>query len=391
MVCFPLEVAMNTQTETTAEAGTGQAQAMDVMEEAVQGARSYVNEHDIEADNHWRQELLVEFKAVESFVTCCLKRTDPVVKEGRPIMGQVNLRVLTVWKGHFNRLHRWVELLCHEPRRMRHSRSARVELFESCLQALGLHLCDWFGANASAVVRHWDVAEQCFVERSDGQRYGELFQNLVDCIRAEGRRPGFQKKLQGQRRDAARNRTSALAYNNRLFERRSRLVVIRLDLGYKREVAQNISLKQLNRDLNRFLRNRRHNRMFEHLYGFIIKVEEGPLRGLHTHVVLYFLGSEVRKHGYLGERIGRYWEKQITPGRGMYFNCNSRSYKYPGIGVIERYDLAKRANLRERVLGYLFEDDQHVQVRGGRVFRRGVMPALALNKTGRPRASARSS
>lgn len=377
---------MNTQTETTAAAGTGQAQATDVIGEAVPNAQFCVEEHDIEADNHFKEELLVELKAVERFVKCCLKWTDPVVKEGRPIMGQVNLRVLSVWNGHFNRLHRWVELLCQEPRPMRHSRSAHVELFESCLQALGLHLCDWFGANASAVVRHWDVAEQCFVERSDGQRYGELFQNLVDCIRAEGHRPGFQKKLQGQRRDAARNRISALAYNDRLFARRSRLVVIRLDLGYRREVAQNISLKQLNRDLNRFLRNRRHNRMFEHLYGFIIKVEEGPLRGLHTHVVLYFLGSEVRKHGYLGERIGRYWAEHITPGRGMYFNCNRRSYKYPGIGVIERDDLAKRANLRERVLGYLFKDDQHVQVRGGRVFRRGVMPALAEHKQRRPRS-----
>ena len=55
VVCFPLEVAMNTQTETTAEAGTGQAQAMDVMEEAVPNAQSCEKEHDIEADKHWRQ------------------------------------------------------------------------------------------------------------------------------------------------------------------------------------------------------------------------------------------------------------------------------------------------------------------------------------------------
>ena len=345
-----------------------------------QSSAAVLTEHDLSNDSELKQELLDRLDLTKNFVLACLNNPDPVVVWRRPVKAPAYLTVTPVWERHYKAL----EGLLETPK-LRYSRSVWVDLFEHCVQALGLQACHWYGPNPSAIVLQFDPQLECFVERSDGQRYGERFQELVEMIRREGRQPAFRQRVRQQAQDAQRNYDSALAYNERLFECRSRLVVIRLDLGYRREVVQTLTLQQLDRDLDRFLRNQRHNRLFKHLYGYVIKVEEGPLRGLHTHVVLYFLGSEVQKHEHLGDLIGRYWVEQITEGRGSYFNCNRVRYKHMGVGVIEHDDHDKRQHLRQRVLGYLFKDDQHVRIKDRRVFRRGEMPGLSAVPMGRPR------
>ncbi|GAB3183447.1 hypothetical protein GCM10027292_01290 [Hydrogenophaga aquatica] len=265
-----------------------------------------------------------------------------------------------------------------QPIRLKYTRSLWVELFWRSLEALDLVGVDLSMSAPEKRPYRWCAQSEAYVQVNGGPSSGELFNALVERIREVGRQPVFRSRLRRQRNDAQRNLHSALAYNERLFEGRSGLMVIRLDLGYRREEAQQITLQQLHQDLNRFLANQRHNRLFDHLLGFIIKVEEGPLRGLHTHAVLYFLDTETKNHKTLGHLIGRYWEKQITLGRGTFFNCNRENYRYPGIGVIDHDDRAKRANLRDRVLGYLFKDDQHVAIKGKRVFRRGVMPRAII-------------
>ena len=365
---FALEPDMHTLTDTHTDAGHYPSSA------------AVLTEPDVSNDTELKQELLDRLDLTKNFVQACLDNHDPVVVWRRPVKAPAYLTVTPAWERHFKAL----EGLLEVPK-LRYSRSVWVDLFERCVQALGLQDCHWYGPNPSAVVLQFDPLLECFVERSDGQRYGERFQELVEMICREGRQPAFRQRVRQQAQDVQRNHDSALAYNERLFECRSRLVVIRLDLGYRREVAQTLTLEQLARDLDRFVRNQRHNRLFKHLYGYVIKVEEGPIRGLHTHVVLYFLGSEVQKHEHLGDMIGRYWVEQITEGRGSYFNCNRVRYKHMGVGVIEHDDHDKRQHLRERVLGYLFKDDQHVRIKDRRVFRRGEMPVLPATPMGRPR------
>lgn len=365
---FTLEPVMNPLTDTYTDTGHLQSSAL------------VLTEPEVSNDSELKQELLDRLNRIKCFVRTCLNDNDPVVVWRKPVKAPVYLAVTPAWEGHYKALERLLEAP-----KLRYSRSVWVDLFERCVQALGLLGCHWYRPNPSAIVLQFDPQLGCFVERSDGQRYGERFQELVEMIRRDGRQPAFRQRVRQQAQDAQRNYDSALAYNERLFECRSRLVVIRLDLGYRREVAQTLTLQQLDRDLDRLLRNQRHNRLFKHLYGYVIKVEEGPLRGLHTHVVLYFLGSEVQKHEHLGDLIGRYWVEQITEGRGSYFNCNRVRYKHMGVGMIEHDDHDKRQHLRERVLGYLFKDDQHVQIKGCRVFRRGEMPVLPAMLMGRPR------
>lgn len=332
----------------------------------------------IEGDREMRKALVAELRKVEAFVQWCWDTQEPAVVWALDRGGRTVARMSRTARGYYLRLG---DLM--QPIRLKYTRSLWVGLFWRSLEALDLLGVDLSMSAPEKRPYRWCAQSEAYVQVNGGPSSGELFNALVERIREAGRQPVFRNRLRRQRNDAQRNLHSALAYNERLFEGRSGLVVIRLDLGYRREVAQEITPEQLQRDLNRFLGNQRHNRLFTHLLGFIIKVEEGPLRGLHTHVVLYFQDSETRNHEKLGSLIGRYWVDQITQGRGTFFNCNREKYRYPGIGVIDHDDQAKRHNLRERVLGYLFKDDQHVAIKGKRVFRRGLMPVTVEQKLGR--------
>jgi len=327
----------------------------------------------IEGDREMRRELVAELRKIEKFVQWCMDTHEPAVVWDLDRSGRTVARMSFAARGYYLSLGDWMQ-----PIRLKYTRSLCVDLFWRSLEALDLLGVDLSMSRPEKRPYRWCVQSEAYVRLNGGPSSGALFNALVERIREAGRQPKFRNKLRRQRNDARRNHSSALAYNERLLEGRSRLVVIRLDLGYRREVAQVTTPEQLQRDLNRFLGNQRHNRLFTHLLGFIFKVEEGPLRGLHTHVVLYFQDSEIRNHENLGNLIGRYWADQITQGRGTYFNCNRENYLYPGIGVISNDDRAKRASLRDRVLGYLFKDDQHVAIKGKRVFRRGVMPRAII-------------
>ena len=332
----------------------------------------------IEGDREMRKELVAELRKIEKFVQWCMGAHEPAVVWDLDRSGRTVAHMSRTARGYYLRLG---DLM--QPIRLKYTRSLCVELFWRSLEILDLVGVDLSMSAPEKRPYRWCVQSEAYVQVNGGPSSGELFAALVERIREAGSQPEFRNKLRRQRNDAQRNYISALAYNECLFEGRSRLLVVRLDLGYRREVAQETTPEQLQRDLNRFLGNQRHNRLFTHLMGFIIKVEEGPLRGLHTHVVLYFQDSETRNHENLGNLIGRYWEKQITLGRGTFFNCNRENYRYPGIGVFNHDDQAKRHNLRERVLGYLFKDDQHVAIKGKRVFRRGLMPVTVAQKLGR--------
>lgn len=336
----------------------------------------------VQGDQEMRKDIVDRLKKMEDFVKWCLQNNEPAVAWGTDRGGRTVGSMSPAARCYYRCLGDMMRQITFK---FEHSCSLRAELFLRCVEELGLDCYEFSMSALDKTPYRWCEALESYERVVGGPCCGDLFNALVDRIREGGRDPLFREGLRRQLRDAERNLASALAYNERLFERRSRLVVIRLDLGYKREVAQNLTMKELNRDLDRFLNNQRHNHLFKYLYGYIIKIEEGPIRRLHTHVVLYFLGSKVVNHEYLGDLIGRYWVKQITRGRGTFFNCNRETYRYPATGVIEHYGQWKRANLRNHLLKYLFKDDQHVQINGGRVFRRGVMPTLLATPKGRPR------
>lgn len=192
------------------------------------------------------------------------------------------------------------------------------------------------------------------------------------------------KKLNKQNYD------SAVDYLNALFDRYSKLQVLRVDLSYKKEHANTVTLKEAKEDLQHLLNNRRSKpSLFADCVGHIWKLESTPEKGPHLHTAFLYDGNKVRKDAYKASMIGKYWMDDITKGRGLSFNCNGKQDEYQknGIGNICHTDEEKRSHLLNEVLPYLTKETQSIDsLKSGkeRCFGKGVVPKRT-SKKGRPR------
>jgi hypothetical protein len=184
-----------------------------------------------------------------------------------------------------------------------------------------------------------------------------------------------------------KRQTSNKDYVDALQSNHSKLCVIRVDLSYKNPHSEEITLEDANKDLKKLLNNRRSKpTIFEHNVGYTIKKEYTEDKGVHLHSVFYFDGQKVQKDAHKADELGKYWNEQITKGKGSYYNCNRNSYPEHGIGMLDHTDIDKRKNL-DNALAYLSKDEQHIDEisdKKQRSFVRGTMPKSKGN-IGRPR------
>ncbi len=187
-----------------------------------------------------------------------------------------------------------------------------------------------------------------------------------------------------------RNLYSANSYVDALFEKHARLLVLRVDLSYKKEHAKNTTINDAKADMRHLLNNRRGKpSIFSNCVGHIWKAEQTPDKGVHFHTAFFYDGSKVEKDAHLASKIGNYWKNSITEGRGIAFNCNAKSAQYekPGIGKINHFDDEMRDNLRDEVLTYLTKTDQSIDKSTSgneRCFGKGIAPKRK-SRAGRPR------
>ncbi|WP_292952818.1 MULTISPECIES: inovirus-type Gp2 protein [unclassified Neptuniibacter] len=173
--------------------------------------------------------------------------------------------------------------------------------------------------------------------------YQALEQRIYKCFEKLSEKlsnPQFQKLILKSQKTSDKNYKSMLSYIDKLFDRKARLLVVRVDLSYKQAIAdvrrreqlgmdEHVSeFEQVKADLERLLRHRRHNKIFHGLLGYIWKLEYGVTRGYHYHMVFFFDGAKHCHDVLIGKRIGDYWNKNITQGRGAYFNVNGSKCRY---------------------------------------------------------------
>jgi hypothetical protein len=214
-----------------------------------------------------------------------------------------------------------------------------------------------------------------------------------------GRNAEFQLVVKNFKRNEHNNFEGLRELVARLFEQYSRLMVVRVDLGFKKYCpilnnSPNIKssdFKEAKVVFKQFLRKLRAKAgIYEHVVGYAWKAEIGVLRGIHFHVVIFFDGSKVRQDVSYGEMIGKHWRDEITKGEGHYYNCNRRkhSYKECGVGMVSCHDSAKRNVLNTRVLPYLTKTTSLLKADFGkhcRTFSRSELPKRKQKKLGRQR------
>lgn len=217
---------------------------------------------------------------------------------------------------------------------------------------------------------------------SDGCIAAEHFNRMLDKLRKQAQGSMIQREVRDWESMATENYAGAVEYVNSLFKRHDRILVIRLDLGYRIECARRFDAYACKADLERFLTNRRSNQLFKGWLGYIWKMEAGAQKGYHFHCILMFDGRKRQRDHWLGNELGEYW-RQLTKGEGCSCNANIDAERKWGdssyaVGMILRADTSKREKLGRYVISYLTKVDQHLRpslpegVKNFRTFGRGL-------------------
>lgn len=271
-----------------------------------------------------------------------------------------------------------------------------------------------FSPNITAYLKWMDDVEKA-IENFDKLNYTDFENRIRKCFLTLSDKLNDLKfkiiKLKAKKA-CDKNYRSMLSYIDRLFENRSRLLVVRVDLKYKKNhndsVRRSMSeygisgrgideFESVKSDMERLLANRRHNKIFDGLLGYVWKLEYGVLTRYHYHVVFFFNSSTKRADKLIGKNIGEYWSNEITQGRGAYFNVNSSSnyYKFDVRGQVHYTDVDAREGLR-RIASYFSKADYFMRLelpkrlRGDikvnyRTMGKGQIQARDSSKGGRPR------
>lgn len=233
-----------------------------------------------------------------------------------------------------------------------------------------------------------------YQQRYETARLADVLNAVVQDIRVEGNSASFKKKVSDFKRSPNKNYRELRRYIDAMFERYSRLLIIRIDLSYLKPVqwpavTHNVvtaaEVKQHWRKMQRALKEKL---LKDSLVGFAYKIEYGLKKGFHIHALLMLDGSKVREDVTIAQLVGQHWRDKVTEGQGLYFNCNAfkGSYKDCGIGMISHDQAEARYGL-EKAAMYLTKVDYYIAMAApelGKVFGKGAMPEKKSGR-GRPR------
>lgn len=213
----------------------------------------------------------------------------------------------------------------------------------------------------------------------------------AEAIRKEAATKAFRKRRSNHIKPVRQNTESLLTYIDGLFDRWGRLLVIRLDVGYKRDFLKGagdamIDYTQVREHREAFLDYLRSDAFPSVLRGFAWSLEMGRTASFHYHWLLFIDGHESQQDVALARALGEHWEHVITEGKGRYYNCNADDHPRRGVGMINYWNSERMEALKEVVAPYLTKQDYLIRtkVEDGKTFSHGRLP-LTPPKSGRPR------
>ena len=187
--------------------------------------------------------------------------------------------------------------------------------------------------------------------------------------------------------DARRNLGELARFIDLHFEYCSRILVVRIDLRYRSDVAAHIPQHVAHAHREQLFGDRRmYPNVFNHLLGYAWGLEWGEQEGgIHYHLLLLYDGAYRRDDVGLGLDVREIW-KQITGGLGECYVSNFDKKKFAqqgclGIGMIHRDDAIKRFNLIDHVAAYIVKQSSNFMIETAegfsgsfRVFGKSRMP-----------------
>jgi len=235
-------------------------------------------------------------------------------------------------------------------------------------------------ANAVGWLEHppLDIQDAAF----DVHEHVLKFNAMVQHIQQQGQASTFKERMRLYDVNRDRQELRAKTLIDGLFQRYSRLLVLRIDFG----MGANYDTRNIMTDFNQFKRRWNSTASLHAIVGYIAKLQFGEEKGYHLHALILLNGSESKKDVFLAQKLGDLWI-EVTQDRGVYFNCNAENYKNRGIGMIAHGNAVQCDMLKHIVLRYFFCDHQQVLVKKNAKDRTLFMshPPSSNTRTGRPR------
>ena len=148
-----------------------------------------------------------------------------------------------------------------------------------------------------------------------------------------------------------------------LFTRYSKIMVVRVDLSYRKEIMGEISHEYIKQQVSTMLiNNSRHNALFEHLITYAWCLEYGTERQWHAHLFLFFDGQKVCRDIHYSLEVCKYWVNVMTQGKGTGHSCNVEQDKYRvnSLGTVNRHDINKILALKD-ACKYICKQDLNIE------------------------------
>lgn len=211
-----------------------------------------------------------------------------------------------------------------------------------------------------------------------GKVAADLYNELIDRIRQASRERAFKQRCHIRALAAENNFKSGKTYVEHLFNQYPQLLLIRLECFVSQNNLEEAGESIAHACLKKLWNNRRTNKLFANMVGYIWKLDYHDHQGHYIHFMLFFsdvAGLDAEK---LTEQIGNYWVSRITKNKGHYRSCVKlpNEYRSSCIGVIDGRDQAIRTRLL-RAICYLTKKEQYLRYRfadnDDRSFGRGKM------------------
>lgn len=250
-------------------------------------------------------------------------------------------------------------------------------------------------------------------------RTREILEDTVASIRASCRSQAYKDEVDNYKRNEEKNITSCCEYLAAQFQRRSQLLILRVDLYFRPAFKGWGYTREADGHYARLLRALRENRIVPDVLGYIGKREDGIDRGIHFHVLIVLDGHKHRDAANLTRMVGEDWVRRCGHGeyedgvqvgeaakkdKASYFNCYTRKdeYRFNCLGLIHPTDADKLRGLRLAV-EYLCKETTQLKPsppksqdgeqeagissrKGIRNLRKGIMPKGHSGR-GAPRSS----
>lgn len=180
------------------------------------------------------------------------------------------------------------------------------------------------------------------------------------------------RQLRDHRSSESENTKNLVKRMERVVDRYSRILVVRVDLAYPLKYQGQIDIQAFSQDIDVLrTRLRDKDRIFKGLIESAWALEQGKDKGYHCHLLLVYKGSEHQKAYGIAKRVGKLWGS-ITSDKGYCFNCHDPKYLQQfsdlnrlGIGMIYRKDQDQVNNMLNTIK-YLVrpeKENQHLRVK----------------------------